>query len=270
MERTPTFTSDVHLAFLRNIITGDMFIAPAIGATQQQAESAMREVYPSAAYALLALYPASDVQRYLVDLARWPGMPSKVQPSLTDLLANQRIRTQTGGLPPLNRAAQQQAFGAGMNAAQAAQVQAIAKGMPAETQALAARLLGNAHPAAPAAQPIQRSAQPVPHPFAPRPVAQPATPQGSLKDALAAMRAMKGIGATVQQSTTPAPKAMPYTQPITRAPIPAQPQTSAHMSPSAMPPSARGMMQDSAPQTPSPFAVGKVSAISVLKALRHH
>jgi hypothetical protein len=271
MDRTPTFTPDVHLAFLRNSITGEMFIAPALGETQRIAEGALREAYPSAAYTLLAMYPASDVQRYLIELNRWPGLPSRPQPKLSDLLATQRIKTQVGGLPPLNRAAQPQTYAAGLNASQIEQVRTIAKGMPDETQALAARLLGAAQPAAPVAQTEQRNALPATHPFAPRPATpRPAAPQGSLKEALAAMRAMNGMGATVQQSATPAPKPMAYSPPITRAPIPAQPQTSAHMSPSALPPSARGVMEDNVPHSVSPFAVGKVSAISVLKALRQH
>lgn len=268
MDRTPTFTPDVHLAFLRNSITGEMFIAPAIGETQKMAESNLREAYPSAAYSLLAMYPASDVQRYLVELNRWPGLPSKPQPKLSDLLATQRIKTQVGGLPPLNRTAQQQTYAAGLNAAQIEQVRAIAKGMPSETQALAARLL-----AAPQAQPMQTAPVERTHPFAPRPAAvRPAAPQSSLKDALAAMRAMNGIGATVQHSTTPAPKPLQplgtSVQAITRSPQ-VQP-SAANLSPSALPPSARGTMTDAQPEAPSAFAVGKVSAISVLKALRQH
>jgi hypothetical protein len=279
MDRTPTFTPDVHLAFLRNSITGEMFIAPALGETQKLAENNLREAYPSAAYTLLAMYPAGDVQRYLIELHRWPGLPSRPQPKLSDLLATQRIKTQVGGLPPLHResyrAAQPQTYAAGLNAAQIEQVRTIAKGMPDETQALAARLLGAAQPAAPVAQAEQRNALPATHPFAPRPAAvRPAAPQGSLKEALAALRAMQGqgvkLGGTVQQSATPAPKPMAYNPPISRAPIPAQPTSSAGLSASALPPSARGTMRDTHTDTPSPFAIGKVSAISVLKALRQN
>lgn len=277
MERTPTFTPDIHLAFLRNSITGEMFIAPAVGQNQPQAESNLRETYPSAAYALLALYPAADVQRYLIELNRWPGLPSRVQPKLSDLLASQRIRTQLGGLPSLKRSAQPQTYAAGLTAAQLEQVRTIAKGMPSETQALAARLLVTAEPKrmaqahAPQPKAAERTALPSTHPFAPRPPAPRATPPlGSLKEALAAMRTMQGLDGTIQQSATAAPKAMPSLQPITRAPIPAQPATSSSLSASALPPSARGTMHEPQAESSSAFAVGKVSAISVLKALRQH
>jgi hypothetical protein len=284
MERTPYFAPEVQLAFLRNSITAELFMAPAIGVNATEAEANLRETYPSAVYNLMALYPAASVQRYLADLHRWPGLPSKTQPSLTDLLASLRIRSQTGGLPPLHRQPAKPAehYPAGLNAAQVAQVQTIAKGMPPETRELAARLLGvtpaaaavipdNANPFAPAA-----SAQPAAklHPFAPRPATPRANPvpQGSLKDALAALRSInggtQGISATVQHSATPATNSL---APISRSPQataqPAATYTPA-LSAAALPPSARGTMQEDTAPAPSAFAVGKVSAISVLKAMR--
>lgn len=251
---------NLYLAFIRNTITGETFMAPSVATTEIQAESVLRETYPSAAYAINLLYPAHEVQKYLGELERWPGLPSKVQPKLTDLLANQRIRAQMGGLPPLHKAqpaAQPVDFvglGSPYTREQVEHIRTIAKGMPTETQALAARLLAGGLKATAATAPA----------------AQPATPKvnmsglsariettttpakgHSLKDALNAMRGISQPSAPVQA------KMAPTTEGISRSPV-------SHLAATA-----RGVQQDTdaAPEA-SPFAVGKVSAISVLKALR--
>ena len=244
----PQLPADLYLGFMRNTITGEAFIAPAHGASAAAAESLLRETYPSAAYAITTLYPAQDVQKYLIELERWPGLPSKVQPKLADLLANQRIRAQQGGLPPMpNRVPQPvQAPVNGFNAAQVDQIRTIAKGMPAETQALAARLLAGGLKAQ-AAQAPMPAAKPAAAPLGAKietsSTPAPRAPLGtSLKDALAAMR---------QGGSVPVAPRAPTTEPISRLPA-----------------SARGVQTEDPTPAPSAFAVGKVSAISVLKALR--
>jgi hypothetical protein len=283
-----TFAPTTFLGFLVNSITGEHFIAAAEGSNPREAEASLRETYPSAAYQILTIYQAQAVQNYLNDAQRWPTLPSRVQPKLADLLATQRIRTQVGGLPPLKKAAVTPAH-PHLNAAQIQQIKTIAQGMPAETQAMAARLLvGSVAPlaakpmTAPARTPPQPQVQPkVQAP--PQPTVQAklearidvsATPTpkgGNIKEALAAMRAFNTPNqpsAYAQAFASPAaPIAAPNlaAMPITRTP---QPGTAA-LSPAALPPSARGVAQDDdTPAPASPFAVGKVSAISVLKALR--
>jgi hypothetical protein len=279
------FPPTTFLGFLVNSLTGEHFIAATEGANPHEAAASLRETYPSVAYQILTIYQAQAVQKYLADAQRWPTLPSRVQPKLADLLATQRIRTQLGGLPPLKKAAATPAH-PHLNAAQIQQIKTIAQGMPAETQAMAARLLvGSVAPLAakpqeaPAPTPRQPQAQPkVQAPTQP-PVqaklearievsATPTPKGGNIKEALAAMRAFNTPSqpsAYSQAFASPAaPTAAPKltAMPVTRAP---QPGTAA-LSPAALPPSARGVAQDDTPA--SPFAVGKVSAISVLKALR--
>ncbi len=291
----------LYLGFMHNHITGEHFIAAAHGANPPEAMADLRQTYPSAAYHVLTLYPARAVAQYLSDAQRWPGLPSRVQPSLTDLLATQRIRTQVGGLPPLQRSASAAAAPAGLNAAQIEQVKTIALGMPAETRALAARLLAGGVPQAapqvvkqasplpnpvaqPAAQPVVKSSLPpmpsraaVPNPLPTLPAMAPlqaridvsptvAPRGGNLKDALTAMRAISSHAApAAAQATTNLAARSASSQPITRMPQ----AFAAAASSSALPASARGLAAPAAlPPAPSPFAVGKVSAISVLKALR--
>ncbi|MCA3244117.1 MAG: hypothetical protein INF43_02285 [Alphaproteobacteria bacterium] len=262
------------LGFLVNAITNEHFIAAAEAGSPTEATAKLRETYPSAAYHVLTVYQAQAVVKYLAEVQRWPGLPSKVQPSLTDLLATQRIRTQVGGLPPLRKepaAAAQNPF---FTATQLQQIQTIAQGMPAETQALAARLLaGNPKPATPQAptmapaaaitrsplpaMPRQAAPQPAPAPVTARVEVSttPAPKGGSLKEALAAMRAFNNSG---QPSV--------FSQPLSKAAAPAPKPVAP--APSALPASARGVAAAEPTPASSPFAVGQVSAISVLKALR--
>ncbi len=258
----PMLPPNLFVAFMRNTLTGETFMAPAIGQTQTQAEDMLRETYPSAAYSLNLMYPAQDIQKYMGELERWPGLPSKVQPKLTDLLANQRIRSQMGGLPPLRKAepapqpATLEGLASPFTREQVEHIRTIAKGMPTDTQALAARLLAGGMKAA---QPMVQAASaqvktgPAMSPAAGRSselsarieVSSAPTMGHSLKDALNAMRG-------ISQPSTPIATKAPVTEGISRLPA-----------------SARGVQTeaDSTPEA-SPFAVGKVSAISVLKALR--
>lgn len=259
------------MGFLVNSITSEHFIAATEADSPTAATAKLRETYPSAAYHILTVYQAQAVVKYLAEVQRWPGLPSKVQPSLADLLATQRIRTQVGGLPPLRKEPAMALHHPYFTATQLQQIQTIAQGMPVETQALATRLLVGANtpakataPAVPlavaAAATISRSPLPaMPRPAAPQPAPAPVTARvelsatpapkgGTLKEALAAMRAFNNSG---QPSV--------FSQPLAKATTPA---------PSALPASARGVATMESAPAPTPFTVGQVSAISVLKALR--
>lgn len=280
-----------YLAFLHNTLTREDFIAPAVGENSQAATANLRESYPSAVYTLQTMYPAEDMRRYLSDLQRWPSLPSRIQPKLADLMATQRIRTQVGGLPPLHKPAPAAQPVAGLSASQLNQLKLIAKGMPAETQALAARLLAGGlqaeaaqAPTAPAVarmplatpQQMAPAAASVvaaivtprlqPQPMQPSPMAQQPITRAplTLHQALKALRAQggEGVGGTIEQTATPAPRMSP-------AMYPSQPKVVAAGLAAGLPASARGVGQPAASdEKPVAFAVGNVSAISVLKALR--
>jgi len=212
-----------------NRVTEEHFIAATEAQSSTEATAKLRETYPSAAYNIFIVYQAHAVVRYVADVQRWPGLPSKIQPSLTDLLATQRIRTQMGGLPPLPQAPSSSAANAHANPAgglaltptQVSEIKTVARGMSAETQALAARLL-------------------------------------------AGHKAADGLTGRVEVSATSAPKGgnlqeAVFTQQSQATAVPSQA--------SALPASARGVAQ-AEPAATTPFVPGKISAISVLKALR--
>lgn len=288
------FAPTTFLGFMVNRITQEHFIAAAEGANPTDATARLRETYPSAAYDVLTIYQAAAVMQYLSDAQRWPTVPSRVQPKLADLLAAQRVRTQVGGLPALAKPAPSQPTAGGLSAAQIQQVKTIAQGMPAATQALAARLLAaqtqpravafaavapSAAPAKFVAPTVTQSvvtpvAQPMPQAVAPAAPMAPlaarievsATPApngGTIKEALAAMRAFNSAS---QPSAYRAEAAVPT--PSTPAPRQNFTATLPPPAPSALPASARGVASPTAEPAASAFAVGKVSAISVLKALR--
>lgn len=152
--------------FMKNAVTGEEFVAPMEAEERVGAEVLLLRQYPAPAYALLTVYEKRELTRALEQVERWPGVPSKVQPPLEQLLS--RVSVQRGKLPPLPQqrvaSAPVQApasAAAAFDSARIEQVRNAVRGTSPEIQALAARLLAagmgapvaEAVRAAPVAQP---------------------------------------------------------------------------------------------------------------------
>lgn len=123
------------LGFYKNNMTGDEFVAPVEAESRNDAEWMLARQYPAGIYSLLTIYARKEMERILVDVERWPGLPNKVQPSTEKLLARVRV---SNHLPPLP---QQQAQLAQVDGGRIAQVHLAAQRVDARTQELAMRLL---------------------------------------------------------------------------------------------------------------------------------
>jgi hypothetical protein len=125
-----------YLGFLKNLTNGEEFVAPVDTISRDKAESLLRETYPQGIYGLLTVYERREMENILTNIDRWPGVPSKVQPSLEQVLAKVSV-SRRGGLPPMPHQRNQ----AQIDGARVEQVRGAAQGMAPEVQALAARLL---------------------------------------------------------------------------------------------------------------------------------
>jgi|GEM_PF-3908388 len=172
----------VFLGFMLNRVTGEEFVAPCEAASREEAESLFSEEYPEPAYGCLTVYARADIEAILKGFARWPGVPSTVQPPLEELLA--RVRASDGGLPPL----QAKANGAMLTRASLERVRHAANGHDPKVQALAARLLGHNHNAQ-GSRPASKAAEPESAPVAVTPPPQPAMQGKSLIEVLKTLRA---------------------------------------------------------------------------------
>ncbi len=232
------------LGFMLNTISHEEFVAPIEAETREEAEFLLAAQYPTGPYKILTIYGQKEMQSILTSLERWPGLPSKVQPKLDDLLT--RVRARTGSLPPLKPTPPAKPV---LDGARIEQVRDFARGMDKDTQALAARLLAaEAGLATPAPTPM-----PTPRPAtfttqattpATAPAMAPRAPAASGGSLIGALKAMRGDAPAATASATPRPTARP-----------------------SAPATARGL---AAPATPSPRmpAAGSPSLISVLKAMK--
>ena len=181
------------LGFMKNTVNGEEFVAPAEADDRVGAEVLLLRQYPAEAYALLTVYEKRELTRALEQVERWPGVPSKVQPSLEQLLS--RVSARAGKLPPLPNqrpaaVAAPVAPAAAFDSARIEQVRNAVRGTSPEIQALAARLLAAGMGSATAEEPV---AAPVANRFGGRMEAAPDVPAAaanrpSLISVLKAMR----------------------------------------------------------------------------------
>lgn len=88
-----------YLVFLKNAVTREEFVAPMAAESREAAMLQASTSYPMPAYAHLTCYALEELQRILADVQRWPGVPSKVQPTIETLMA--KMRDGGRGLPPM-------------------------------------------------------------------------------------------------------------------------------------------------------------------------
>lgn len=87
------------LVFHRNTITGEDFTTPVEADSAYDAQQQLNGRYPQPAYLYLTCFEKTELQGILDDAERWPGVASKPQPTLEQLL--QRVTAGVGRLPPL-------------------------------------------------------------------------------------------------------------------------------------------------------------------------
>lgn len=176
----------VFLGFLLNTKTKQEFVAPTEADTRAHAEHNLTLQYPSPLYTLLTTYGRGEMDKILADVDRWPGLPSKLQPTTEQLLQNVSVRK---GLPPLHQPKAQPAF----DGARIEQVRQAVRDSSPEVQALAARLLA-------------ATSAPMPTP----PMPTPPMPEGYQK-------------ANVYQPVAPRASASAYGRAAAPEPLPAAP-----------------------------------------------
>lgn len=89
----------MYCIFFKNNVTKDEFVLPVDAADRGMALMAAAEHYPAPAYTALTVYSAKELQDVLASAERWPGVASKVQPTLDTLMNRVRV---SGGLPPIS------------------------------------------------------------------------------------------------------------------------------------------------------------------------
>lgn len=171
------------LGFLKNTVTHEEFVAPVEADARGTAEMALAAEYPSAVYKLLTVYERREIEHVLAGLARWPGLPSRVQPTMEQLMA--RVKVGGRSLPAMPN---QPVIPQHIDGARIQQVRNAVQGNSPEIQALAARLLaagmGHSIPLPQVAQ-SQPAHQPIPA------IQQPAvaaTAKPTIFEALKALR----------------------------------------------------------------------------------
>lgn len=125
------------LGFFKNNMTGDEFVAPVDAESRNDAEWMLVRQYPSGVYSLLTIYARKEMEKILADVERWPGLASKVQPTVDQLLSRVTVGTR---LPPLPTRSVNETTPR-VDGARIAQVKAAAAGVNAQAQALALKLL---------------------------------------------------------------------------------------------------------------------------------
>ena len=91
-----------YVLFMQNLVTQEEFVASIEAESVGAAKQASRATYPGHAYQVLTCYAEKELQTVLDNLHRWPGVPSKVQPTPEEM--SEHVRVKVGGLPPLRKA----------------------------------------------------------------------------------------------------------------------------------------------------------------------
>ena len=124
------------LGFFKNNMTAEEFVAPTEAGSRNDAEWQLLRQYPQGIYSLLTIYAHGEMKRVMGEIERWPGMASKPQPSVDQLLA--KVSVSTRGLPPMPG---QQRVEQDFDGGRIERMREAVKGTSAEVQELAARLL---------------------------------------------------------------------------------------------------------------------------------
>lgn len=89
----------LYLVFHRNAMTGEDFTTPVEAESPMQAQASLTARYPHPTYQYLTCFAKTELQSILNDAERWPGVASKPQPTLEQMMA--RVTSGMGKLPPL-------------------------------------------------------------------------------------------------------------------------------------------------------------------------
>lgn len=90
----------MYCVFFKNNVTKDEFVLPVQADSREAALMLAVDTYPSPAYTALTAYSDKELREVLSGAERWPGVASKVQPSMESLMARVRVGS---GLPPLTQ-----------------------------------------------------------------------------------------------------------------------------------------------------------------------
>lgn len=87
----------LYLGFLRNTVTHEDFVAPADALDRDHAAQQLDGAYPQPVYQVLTVYGRSELIHILATMDKMPGLPSRPQPALAELLAQIAARQADGG-----------------------------------------------------------------------------------------------------------------------------------------------------------------------------
>lgn len=124
------------LGFFKNNMTAEEFVAPVDAETRNDAEWVLIRQYPQGIYSLLTIYARTEVEKIMTNIDRWPGLASKVQPSIEQMMSRVSVGTR---LPPMPN--QRVVETPAIDGARIERVREAVKGAAPEVQELAARLL---------------------------------------------------------------------------------------------------------------------------------
>ncbi len=96
---------NTYLVFLRNMATRQDFVAPYAAVSTAAAEAAALQDYPTGQFMLLTTYAETELQAIMVNIQRWPGVPSNVEAAKGKAAGRPaaQVRAAIGGLPPLHK-----------------------------------------------------------------------------------------------------------------------------------------------------------------------
>lgn len=89
----------VYMVFMRNLASNEDFSVPLEAASEADALMMCGERHPHPMYAHLTTFTLDELHSMVEDARRWPGVASKVQPSVEEML--RRVNVRIGKLPPL-------------------------------------------------------------------------------------------------------------------------------------------------------------------------
>lgn len=92
-----------YLVFVRNQATMQDFAVPAEAASVGEAVADAAGRYPGPVYHALTCFTAAELQSFIDDSVRWPGVASTVQPPLEDLLRKVTAGTKLPPMPKIAR-----------------------------------------------------------------------------------------------------------------------------------------------------------------------
>ncbi|MCP5405712.1 MAG: hypothetical protein H6922_05780 [Pseudomonadaceae bacterium] len=89
----------VYMVFLRNMNNGEDFALPVDAESNEEAYMMAEQRHPQPLFAPLTCFSLRELSKMVDDARRWPGVASKVQPTMEQML--QRVNVRIGKLPPM-------------------------------------------------------------------------------------------------------------------------------------------------------------------------